>query len=460
MGWSGAWRTVPEPGGHLVKRIEWTDENRNARRRFLKQGLALAAGATAFPYVVPGKALGLDGATAPSERITLGCLGTGSMGTGNMKGFLQLRDCQVVAVCDVDRKHREDARVVVNEAYGSQDCAVFHDFRDLLERTDIDALSIALPDHWHSIPVVMAARKGFHMYAEKPLALTIYEGQVMVEEVEESGVVWQTGSWQRSRPHFRQACELVRNGYIGKVHRVEVGLPTGHRIDPQPEMPVPEGFDYDFWLGPAPAVPYTEKRCHWNFRWILDYSGGQLTDWAAHHVDIANWGMGTEHTGPVRVYGTGDFPRTGLYDAAVDYRVVCEYGPGASALAPDGFEMILSNDFPSASRFIGEEGEIIVSREKMEATPESLAKIKLGPNDTPLYRSRSHSRNFLDCVRSGEETITPIGPAHRAISNAHLGNIAMLLERPIHWDPVAEAFPNDPQATRMLKRAMRAPWTL
>ncbi len=431
-----------------------------SRRDFLRRTAAATAGAVAFPAIVPARALGLEGHTAPSERLTMACIGTGSQGTGNMEGFLRFRDVQVVAVCDVDRPRREAARDKVNDAYGTQDCADYNDFREILIRNDIDTLSIALPDHWHAIPVLMAANRKFDMYAEKPLARTIYEGRLMVEAVERSGVVWQTGSWQRSRPHFLQAAELVRNGYLGSIHTVEVGLPTGETCEPQPPMPIPEGFDYDLWLGPAPAEPYTEKRCHWNFRWIMDYSGGQLTDWAAHHCDIANWGMGTEDTGPVEVRGEGAFPVEGLWDAAVDYRLECTYASGASALAPDGFVMNVSNSYPMGTRFIGDEGTLHVSRGDIKADPAHLLDIPRKDFATQLYRSMNHARNFIDCVRSREQTVAPIGPAHRAITIAHLGNIAMQLQRPVRWDPYREVFEDDPIATRLLKRAMRTPWTL
>ncbi len=431
------------------------------RRGFLKRSGAVAAGAFAFPAIIPASARGADGTVAPSNRIVMGCLGVGSQGTGNMGNFLQRgQQIQIVAVCDVDRAHRQNAKKLVDEAQGNSDCAEYNDFRELLERDDLDALSVALPDHWHAIPVIAAARKGLHMYAEKPLALTITEGRAMVDAVHKAGVVWQTGSWQRSQGHFRKGCELVRSGRIGEVHTVKVGLPTGSPTTPQPEMPVPEGFDYDLWLGPAPEAPYTEQRCHWNFRWILDYSGGQLTDWAAHHCDIANWGMGTEHTGPVSIRGGGLFPRDGLWDAATDYTIVYEYPAGASPVAPNGFTLIVSNSFPMGTRFEGSEGWVYVDRgEKLETYPENLKTAALGP-DEGLYKSDDHILNFIECVHSGEKTVAPIEAAHYAINLAHLGNISMRLERELKWDPAAERFINDPTADRMLKRAMRSPWHL
>lgn len=429
-----------------------------SRRSFLKRGAGVAT-AVALPNIVPASALGLDGTVAPSNRVVMGCIGVGSQGTGNMKQFLGIEDFQIVGVCDVDRSHRENAQNVVNESYSSKDCAGYNDFRELLAREDLDTVSIAVPDHWHSIPAIAAADRGLDIYAEKPLSLTVSEGRAMVNAIERNKTVWQTGSWQRSQRHFRRGCELVRSGRIGEVHTVKVGLPTGKPIEPQPVMPVPDGFDYDFWLGPAPWAPYTKERCHWNFRWILDYSGGQLTDWAAHHCDIANWGMGTEATGPVYVEGRGKFPAEGIWNAATDYYFEAEYAAGASPVAPKGFKMLVSNSFPMGTRFEGTEGWVFVDRGNTLVTePETLKDSEIGPNDVALYESRNHARNFLDCVRSREATVTPIQAAHHAINIAHVGNIAMQLERPVRWDPAAERFPEDETANRMLKRAMRGAW--
>ena len=431
-----------------------------SRRRFLKRTGAAAAGVVAFPYIVPGSALGLDGNVAPSNRTVIGCIGLGGMGTGNMRSFLGFKEARIVAVCDVDRSHRQAAQNEVNERYGDKGCEEYNDFRALLLRDDLDAVSIAVPDHWHAIPAIQAAKRGLDIYAEKPLALTLEQGRAMERAVSRHGVVWQTGSWQRSQRHFRYACELVRSGRIGAVHMVEVGLPTGSPCGPKPEMPIPEGFDYNFWLGPAPYEPYTKDRCHWNFRWILDYSGGQLTDWAAHHCDIANWGMGTEHTGPVEVHGRGEFPRDGLWNAATHYKFEARYANGASPVAPDGFTMVVSNAFHMGAKFYGENGWVQVWRGGLRTEPESLQTSAIGPNDVRLYESTNHQKNFLECRKSRALTVTPIEVAHRAISIAHIGNIAMQLERTVHWDPVKEEFIGDEEANRKRSRAMRQPWHL
>lgn len=423
-------------------------------RRGLLKAAAMSAAA---PYVLAASSLGKAGQPAPSNRRTLGLIGVGSMGLRHVQGFVQEADCRILAVCDVDAPRRRAAAEVVKKAYGSADCAEIHDFRDLLARRDIDALCISVPDHWHSIVSIQAARAGKHIYGEKPLALTISEGQAMVREVRRTGCIWETGSWQRSTAHFRRACALVRSGRVGKLQRVLVGIGAGYTIGPQPPMPVPEGFDYDLWLGPAPEVPYTEKRCHWNFRWILDYSGGQVTDWGAHHIDIAHWGMNADDTGPLEVAGRGEFPSDGLWDAAVHFHFECRYADGVV------LEVASDDKYPEGVRFIGDRGEVFVSRADLKTQPAGLVRERLGPGEIDLGGRRSenrqgHRRGFLDCLRTNAPPIVPIEAAHRSITVAHLGNIAMLLGRRIRWDPQREEILDDPTAGRMLGRAMRAPW--
>ncbi len=426
------------------------------RRTFLKKSAALAAGAVTFPSIIPVSALGLDAVPSPSNRITVGCIGVGGMGTGNMNGFLDQPDAQVMAVCDVDADHRQAACDVVNKKYGNTDCAQYNDFRELLAREDIDAIMMAVPDHWHAIIAVAAARAGKDIYGEKPLAYTISEGRAVVDAVKRFGVVWQTGSWQRSQEKFRFACELVRNGRIGKVHTVKVGLPNMNSIhegSTKPGTP-PPGFDYDMWLGPAPYAPWCEARCHWNFRWISDYAGGQLTDWAGHHIDIANWGMDLEATAPVEIEGSGVWPRgaEGLFDTVERYTFTCKY--------QNGLTMIVSGLLPGGTRFEGEQGWVHVDRGRIDAEPKSLLTEVIWPEEIHLYKSNNHIANFLDCVKTRALTITPVDAAHHSIMVGHLGLIAMKLERPVRFDPDTEHFVNDPQADRMLSRPMREPWTL
>jgi predicted dehydrogenase len=427
-----------------------------SRRSWLKGTAAGAGLAMAAPLLTPGSVLGKEDRPAPSARLTLGLVGLGSMGLRNLQGFLLEKDCQIVAVCDVDRARRRQAADLVNKEYGDTGCAEYNDFRQLIARPDIDLLCLSLPDHWHSIPAILGARAGKHIYGEKPLARTIREGRLMVEAIQRYGCVWQTGSWQRSTAHFRFACELVRNGRIGHLQHVEVGIGIGPRTGPQPLMPVPEGFDYEMWLGPAPPAPYTEQRCHWNFRWILDYAGGQVTDWGAHHLDIAQWGMGTEDTGPVEIQGTGDFPWDSLWNAAVTYRFECRY---ANCLTL----VVASEDtFENGVRWVGDQGWVHVDRNRVTTHPERLLHERFGPEEIHLYQSppdrQGHRRNFLDCVKNHSPTASTIEVAHRSVTVAHLGNIAMQLGRTIRWDPVAEQIIGDPTAARMLSRPMRGEW--
>jgi predicted dehydrogenase len=425
-----------------------------SRRRFLEEATGITAGAIAFPYIVSPSALGNAGDVAASNRIVMGCIGMGGMGTGDMRGFLSKKEVQVAAVCDVDKDHRDSAKKEVDEKYQNNDCKTYQDFREVIARDDIDALSLAMPDHWHSIPAVMGAAAGKDIHAQKPLARTIAEGRAICNAVRRYGIIWQTGSQQRSSSDFHRACELVRNGRIGKVTQVEVGLPTGGASDNKPVQPIPEGVDWDFWLGPAPWVPY-RGILHWNWRWMMDYSGGQLTDWAGHHIDIAHWGLDLERTGPVEIEGTGVYPRDGIYNVPMEYKFTCKYA--------NGIVMTVANNkqIPQGTKWYGESGKwIYVKRGKLEANPPNVLNEVIGPDEIKLYKSRDHKQNFLDCVKSRKETIAPAEVAHRSISVGLLGEIAMLTERKLQWDPNKELFLNDEQANRMLSRPMRSPWHL
>ena len=440
-------------------------KNNISRRQFLTAAGAAAGGVIGFgfpqsgvpPYIVPSSVLGAAGNVAASNRIVMACIGMGGKGTNNMEAFLSNKEVRVVAVCDVDKKKRDKARNIVDDKYQNNHCKAYLDFREVIERQDIDALSLALPDHWHSVPAIMAARAGKDMYAEKPLARTIREGRAMADAVHCYGTVWQTGSQQRSSSNFHRACELVRNGRIGKVHKVEVGLPTGKSGRTIPMQPVPEGLDWDFWLGPAPWRPYMGfggNGPHGAWRWIMDYSGGQLTDWAGHHIDIAHWALDLERTGPVEIEGRGVYPRDGIYNTPIEYKFTCKYA--------NGLVMTVANDeqIPRGTKWYGQDGWIYVKRGKLEAEPPSVLKEVIGPNEVRLYKSNDHRQNFIDCVKSRRETIAPIEIGHRSISVGLLGEIAMLTERKLKWDPEKEIFLNDEQANRMLSRPMRSPWHL
>jgi len=430
---------------------------RLTRRDLLK---SVTAAAVMGPYVVSAGARGAGDRPAPSNRVTMGAIGTGGMGTGDLNGFLGKSEVQMLAVCDVDKAHRDKAKQIVDRKYGNTSCLDYNDFREIIRRDDIQAVMIATPDHWHAIPVILAARAGKDIHAQKPLSLTIREGRAMSDAVRRYGVVFQTGSQQRSDRKFRFACELVRNGRIGKLQTMEVGLPTGKAGKNMPPEPPPAGFDYEFWQGQAPATPYTAGRTHWDFRWILDYSGGQVTDWGAHHCDIAQWGNGTSYTGPVEVEGKGDFPSDGIWNTAVTYRFVCTYAGGVKMIVADGSPQPDGSRFPNGIKFVGTEGWVFVSRGKIDSEPKSLLTSAIGPDEIHLYESNDHKGNFLDCIKTRGETIAPIENAHRSITIAHLGNIAMLLGRKVRWNPDTEQFVNDAEADRMLSRAMRAPWHL
>jgi len=441
--------------------------NELTRRRFL--GDALAAGTVlAAPLIVPASARGADDRPAPSERITIGCIGLGGRGTVNMNTFLGHGEAQIIALCDVDAGstryedawHRglAPAKESVERRYAAQKAAGefrgvsgYRDFRDLLARDDVDAVCVSTPDHWHAPIVVAAAKAGKDIYCEKPLSLTVRDGRAMVDAVTRYERVFQCGSQRRSDARCRHSCELVRNGRIGRLHTVRVGLPGGHWIRSNAKKtfgpePVPEGFDYDLWLGPAPWAPYTFNRCHWNFRWNLDYSGGNVTDWGAHMIDMAHWGMGCDTTGPVEVGGHGTFPpQTDLWNAATEFEFTGTYA--------DGVKMIVRSGGPN--RFEGTEGSVELAG---KTDPPSLAESVIGPDEIHLYESRSQHGNFLDCIKSRQPTAAPVEVAHRSISVAHLGNIAMLTGCTIRWDPTKEEILDDPQASRLLSRAKREPW--
>lgn len=421
-----------------------------SRRGFLKAAVA----SVAFPYIIPGSALGLDGAVAPSNRITMASIGVNGMGTADMRSFLGCPDAQVVAVCDVERAHRERAKGIVEEHYGAKGCDLYNDFRDVIARDDIDAVNIGTPDHWHVLISMAAAKSGKDVYCEKPLSKTIAEGRALCDTMKKYGRVFQTGTQLRSTRSVRYACELVQNGRIGKIHTIRTFVPTAPSNPLEPEQPVPDGLDYDMWLGPAPYKPYTPKRVHFSFRYFSDYAGGSMTDLGAHDNDIAQWGNGTQLTGPVAIEGAGEFPRDGLYDTCMKFKVEYTYANGVKIICSTD-----PNPQGTGVRFEGTDGWIYV-RSSMDADPYSVLSSSIGPNEIHLYDSPNHWQNFLDCVKSRGETIAPPEVGHRSVSVCHLGNIALKLGRKLQWDPEQEHFVNDAEADRMLLSPMRGPWTL
>lgn len=426
------------------------------RRDFLRRTAAISAGAVAFPYIIPSSALGADGAVAPSNRIVMGAIGTGGQGSGNMRGLMGFPYVQMVAVCDVDKDHREEAKNTVDKKYGTKDCTAHNDFRELLARNDIDAVCIGTPDHWHGLMCIEAAKQGKDMYCEKPLVNTIAEGRAVCNAVKRYGRVLQTGTQERSGHNSRYACELVRNGRIGKLHTIRINLPWDDRdLSAKPiPMPVPEGFDYDLWLGPTPWVPYTELRCHFWFRYILEYSGGEVTDRGAHIIDIGQMGNGTDETGPIEVSGKGEFLRDGLFDIAVKYQFDFTYA--------NGVKMLCSSNGPRGVKFEGTDGWIFIHIHgaALEASSPSLLKEVIGPNEIHLGRSPGHHASFLNAVRTRGVPIAPAEIGHRTATMCHLGNIAMLTGRTLKWDPVAERCTNDDEVQKMTCRPMRGEWRL
>jgi predicted dehydrogenase len=429
-----------------------------------RQFLAATGAAAVLPTIIPASAFGTDTKPAPSNRITIGVVGWGMMGPGNTHEFLGIEDCQVVAACDLDTIHLQEAVDTINGHYGNKDCAVYHDYRELLARDDIDAVMLAVPDHWHELVATDAARRKKHIYGEKPLARTIAEQQAIVRAVEQNNCVWQTGSWQRSVANFHKAAEIVRNGLIGDVTRVEVGLPDGHwdfaktgdRMKPTP--PPPE-LNYDMWIGPSKMMPYICGRVHMNWRWNYNTGGGQLLDWVGHHADIAHWGLGFDRSGPSEIEGHGEFPpEDAVWNTCTKYRIELKY--------PQGITMIIAGGYPdirSGTKWIGTKGWVWVNRGGFEGSNAEWADYKELPDElrkVKLYRSRNHQRNFIDCVKSHQPTITPVQTAHHSTIPGHLGLISMLVKRKLKWDVATETILDDPEATALLTRPYRPPWKM
>ncbi len=430
------------------------------RRRFL----ATTGAALSLPTFIPASALGLNGTTAPSERITMGMVGCGNQGTGNTQAFLGQKECQVVAGCDVDKNHLQHLVGVVNKKYQNQDCRPYHDFRELMARKDIDAVMLAVPDHWHELVAVEAARNKKDIYGEKPLARTIAEQQAIVKAVQENKRIWQTGSWQRSLANFRKAAEIVRSGMIGKITQVEVGLPSGHgAVGKSPTFfsitEPPAELDYDTWIGPSKMMPYIEGRIHQHWRWNYNTGGGQLLDWIGHHCDIAHWGCDFDNSGPSEIEGHGDFPPVdAVWNTCTKYRIELKY--------PRDIAMTIAGGHPdirSGTKWIGTNGWVWVDRGAFEASNEEWRDYKDLPDNlrkVKLYESNNHQRNFLDCVKSRKPTITPAETAHHSAIPGHLGLISMLVGRKLKWDVEKEEIVGDSEATKLVIRSFRAPWHL
>ncbi len=457
---------------------------RVSRREFMRTaGNGLGASSilvAGFPSIVPASVIGPN---APSNRINIGAIGTGRISRGHdMPGVWKNDSARIVAVCDLDSKRMSEARDLVNDHYGKklgkayQGVTGYLDYRELLKNKDVDAVIISTPDHWHALITIHAVAAGKDVYLQKPASLTIAEGRALSDAVQRSGRIFQIGSQQRSSPQFRLAAELVRNGRIGQLKTVQIGLPGDPPGEEEPEMPVPPNLNYEMWLGSTPLVYYTEKRVHPQNGydrpgWLRceQFGAGMITGWGSHHLDCAHWAMGTEYSGPIEISGTAEFPSKGLWDVHGDFRT--------EALYADGVRMIVSGDFPNGIRFEGTKGWLFVSRgNERVTTSDPVARLQdpqalsasdpriltstIGPKEIHLYQSNDHHGNWLDCVRTRNQPIAPVEVAHRSCSACLLHHIAMKTKRTLHWDPQKERFESDDAANAMLSRPQRAPYIL
>jgi len=454
------------------------------RRDFVKKIAQTTAGLAGFPTLIRPAALGRDGHVAPSDRIVMGCIGLGGQGRSNMRAFIEQPDTQIVALCDVDEglgkldtpypfpgsrggllpARQETVRGYerLNRPVDEKSIALYTDFRELLAREDIDAVTVCTPDHWHGLITIAAAEAGKDIYCEKPLVNSIPEGIAVRDAIRKYGRILQTGSHERSRDSIRFAWELVQNGYIGELKEIHINMPNDERqhmilrnsTQPKPPMPVPKGFHYDFWLGPAPWAPYTRDRCHFWWRYILDYGGGEMTDRGAHIIDLAQFINGTDDSGPVEIIAKGEQLGKGLYDVFIEYQFECQY--------ENGVRMIGSSEGQRGLKLVGSDGWIFIHIHggRLEAEPATLLKQQIGPNEIHVERSPVHRRNFLDSIKTRRKTVAHEEIGHRTATICHLLNIAMLTGRPLQWDPQAEKITNDDEASRMMHRPMRSPWSL
>jgi predicted dehydrogenase len=439
-----------------------TKRNILTRRDFIKA----AATAAIAPAIVPSSVFGRP---SPGDTLLLGCIGVGRQGQADMQEAIYRgleAGARVVAVCDIDSHRAEDAQWLAEKIYaaelgknGYKGCAVYGDFRKLLARDDIDGVLIVTPDHWHAGHAVAAANAKKDIYVEKPMTYSIAEGQRLVKTVRANKRILQVGSQQRSSVYFRTACELARNNRLGKLSLIRVTLPSDVGTGDPRTMPVPKNLDYDFWLGPAPLAPFSEDRVHpqRNYErpgWlqIEQYCRGMITGWGSHMNDIAQWGNGSDDTGPVEFEGKGDFPDRGLFDVHTTFHV--------EALYANGVRLVMETGDPAGVRFEGDRGWIFVQREKIDASDPAILRQKIGDDEIKLYQSPNHMKNFLECMRSRKEPVAPVEVGHRSNSVCVLAHIAMKLGRKLKWDPKAERFVGDDEANRWLDYSHRAPWTV
>lgn len=449
------------------------------RRNFIQKSALSTAAVVSFPSIVPASVFGKE---APSNKINVAQIGCGRIARSHdMPETMKFDKARMIAVCDVDRNRAEDAKKLVNSIYKKKtgkdnyvETRVYDDYREMLLNKDVDAVIISTPDHWHAQPAIEAAHAGKDIYLQKPTSLTLLEGQQLVKAVRKNQVVLQVGTQQRSMPQFRIAAELVRNGRIGKLHTVKVGLPGDPSGPEAPEMPIPKNLNYDMWLGSTPEVPYTEIGVHPQKGYsrpgwlrLEQYGAGMITGWGQHHFDSAAWGMNTEHTGPISVEALAEFPTSGLWNVHGDFMVKAEYA--------NGITMITSGGYTNGIKYIGEDGWIFVSRgsytasasdpvakdkssKALNASDPALLESKIGENEIHLYHSKDQHGNWLECIESRKDPISPVEIGHRACSVCLISHIAMKMDKKLHWDSEKERFTNDEGANALLRRPQRYPY--
>ena len=460
-------------------------KNRVSRRGFLKTGLGAAA-AMGFPAIVPSSVFGQY---APSKRINIGCIGAGRISRGHDMAMLLPYDrAKIMAVCDLDAHRVEDGKKLINDFYAKKTGAAYDgvtgyaNYHELLANKDIDVVVVSTPDHWHALIGVDAVRAGKDVYLQKPASLTIAEGRALSNAVQASGRILQIGSQQRSTVQFRYAAELVRNGRIGDLQRVEVGLPGDPAGGDKTPMPVPDWFNYEMWLGETPYKYYTVDRVHPQTGydrpgWLRcrQFGAGMITGWGAHHIDSAHWGMNTEYSGPTEIWGHAEFPDHGLWDVHGPFKTEAIYAP--NDVSSNGVRMSVSGDYANGIKFYGSKGWIFVSRGNEQVTKSdpvaklndatalassdpAIIKSVIGPDEIHLYESKEQHGNWLDCIISRNAPISPAELGHRACSTCLIHDMAMVTKRKLYWDPVMERFKNDDEANSMLSRPQRAPYML
>jgi predicted dehydrogenase len=437
-----------------------------SRREFLKSSLVAGALTTGFPTIIPASAIGRGGRAAPSERVVIGCLGVGDRGTYLMGSALQLPDVQIRAVADVKRDRRDTAKAAVDGFYGDKGCDVYNEFEEITGRDDIDACIVASCDHWHVTLALAAVRAGKDVYVEKPLGVSLEQDQTLRKAVRRHKRIFQFGTQQRSDDRFRRACELVLNGRIGKLKTINVWSPASASGGPTERVPVPETLDYDRWLGPAPSVPYTKERESNKWWWFIsDYAIGFIAGWGIHPIDIALWGAGKLAKAPVRISGKGAFPTEGLCNTATSWDITCAYESGfdiryRSEPAPAEWKDRYGQISGHGTAFEGTDGWVHVNRSVIRTGPDNVADSVIQPDEIHLIKSDHHMRNFVECVKSRNEPISPIEAAVQGDVLCQICDVAIRLDREVRWDTKKERFSDDAEANHRLERAMRSPWRL